>query len=121
MTEGQAQSAVEAMRALAMQIDPSIETLMEAHSFSFQRMNASANEAVASFLCASSPEGPVWTLEISHSIDNETAVTLRQSVDEKPFIALSVIVGTEPVRSLAGAIGLAVSLVTLSDQIRMSP
>lgn len=121
MTDGMVKSAIDGMRTLTLQIDRSIEAMMEAHGFSFTGMNATNRNAYAVFSCQESEETPPWQLTVTHSTDEEMVVSLNKMMGDRQQLSLSILIGTDAAQTLAEGIGLAVSFVTLSDQLKASP
>ena len=121
MTAAMTRAAIDGMRKLTLQIDPSIESLLEAHGFAFCGMNAAADGAVASFRCQNSDELTPWLLSLSHSATGEMMVCLSRGSGEQQQVSLSLRVGTESAATLAEAAGLAVSFVVLNQQMKAVP
>lgn len=120
MTEEMAKSAIDGMRTLTLQIDQSIEALMEAHGFSFMEMKATHRDALAMFRCQDREETPPWQLTIRHSAEKDMTVLLNKMRGDQQQISLSILIGTDAARTLAEGIGLAVSFVAISDQLKAS-
>jgi hypothetical protein len=118
MIGGMAKSAMDGMRALTLQIDPSIESLIEAHGFSFTGMNATDGDALALFRCQDGDGMPPWHLTIRHSAEEEMLVLLNKALGDQQQVSLSILIGTDAARTLAEGIGLAVSFVAISDQLK---
>lgn len=121
MNDGMTKSAIDGMRSLTLQIDQSIEALMEAHGFAFAEMNATNRNAYAAFRYQETEETPPWQLTLSHSMEGETTVSLDKTRGNQRQLSLSIHIGTETARTLAEGIGLAVSFVAISDQLKASP
>ncbi len=118
MTDGMAKSAIDGMRTLTSHIDRSIEALIEAHGFSFMEMNATNRHAFASFDYQDTQERPPWQLTLSHSTDGEMMVSLKKMQEDRQQVSLSILIGTDAARTLAEGVGLAVSFVAMSGQLK---
>jgi len=115
-----AKSAIDGMRTLTLQIDQSIEALMEAHGFSFTGMNATDSDAQAMFRSQDGDVMPPWHLTIRHSAAEEMIVLLNKALGDQQQVSLSILIGTDAAKTLAEGIGLAVSFVAISDQLKAS-
>jgi len=120
MTDGTIQSTFDGMRALTSQIDPSVEAMLDAHNFVFTRMNATRDHVCALFTGPQTGDCPPWQLSVRHATNNEMTILLSAH-GEQPLLSLSIVIGTSIAQTLAEAVGLAVSFVSLSEQLKASP
>ncbi|HXP97079.1 MAG TPA: hypothetical protein VN809_10235 [Telmatospirillum sp.] len=120
MTDGTIKSTFDGMRALTSQIDPSVEAMLDAHNFVFTRMNATHDHVCALFTGPQTTDSPPWQLSVRHSINGERMILLSAQ-EEQPQLSLSILIGTSIAQTLAEAVGLAVSFVSLSEQIKATP
>ena len=118
MTNGTPQSTIDGVRILMLQIDQTIESLLEAHGFAFKTIKISDRDVLALFGCAEPQGMPAWELTVKHSADDEISVSLIKGTEERPQLSLSILIGKDLAQTLAEAVGLAVSFVAFSDQMR---
>jgi hypothetical protein len=114
------QSTIDTVRTLTSQIDPSIEALMESHDFIFTKMTADDSLAHALYCRTKRDETSPWQLTVSHFPNGETRIGVTRMEEENQQISLSILVGTDLAQTLAEAVGLAVSFVSIADQIKAS-
>lgn len=117
MTDGMTKGTIDSMRTLTNLIDSSVDALLESHGFTFTQMQAAERQAQALFQGEPAGALPPWQLTVNHAAGGTTTVSLARTVDERPQISLTVLVGPHCVSSLAEAIGLAVSFALMSDQM----
>ncbi len=111
-------TAIGTIRALTSQLDPTIAALLEAHGFTFTRMSATPGEASACFTATERDDKRPWHLGIAHAGQDEMSVSLTSSDVPCPSISLRIVVGKDGVANMAEAVGLAVSFVTFTEQLR---
>jgi hypothetical protein len=115
-----AKPTIDGIRLFTSRIDPSVEALMDAHGFAFTSMNASDNHVSALYCRKDGGSSEAWQLSLNHRLDDEMSISLNKMKEDQQLLALSILVGTELTQTLAEAIGLAVSFVAVSDQIKAS-
>lgn len=120
MTDGAIKSTFDGMRVLTSQIDPSVEAMLDAHNFVFTRMNATHDHVCALFTGQQTGTSPPWQLSVRHSTNDEMMILLNAQAEQQQ-LSLSIVIGTSIARTLAEAVGLAVSFVSLSEQLKASP
>ncbi len=120
MPTGTTGSAIEAMRLLVAQIDPSVEALIEAHGFSLARMNVTPEEATAVFTVAAQGAGTNWVLTLTQVIGGPLSVALEHGSDDHRSASLRILVGTNTAATLGEAAGLAVSFPAFCGRLRES-
>jgi hypothetical protein len=113
MPEATTKSAIDALQCLALHLDDAVEELIEAHSFAFVHMEASATEASAVF-----GQPPSWSLVLSNTAGGDLKVILTTLDGERPSVSLALAVATGGARSMAEATGLALSFVGLYRRLR---
>jgi hypothetical protein len=122
MAERMAGSAIEAMRALTLQLDDAVEALIEAHDFSLAELKVTPLRVEANFVGPDRAAGPRWRLAMGRSEDGQLQVALHQGDGDPPPISLHIQAGHiqaggAAVATLAEAVGLALSFVAFADQV----
>lgn len=118
MSDGTSKSAIDAMRKLTLQIDQTIEGLMDAHGFTLSQMKATATDAIAEFVGATVDTGDPWHLTMRHPGNGELAVELAKGNGQAATVSLSVRIGSDDAKTLAEGVGLAISFVAFTEQLR---
>jgi hypothetical protein len=118
MSDGTTKSAIDAMRTLTLQIDQTIEGLVDAHGFTFSQMSATATEAIAQFTGAVGDTGDPWHLTLQQPGNGELTVILARGNSQARAVTLSIRIGSQDARTLAEGVGLAISFVAFTEQLR---
>lgn len=99
-------------------MDEAVEALMDAHGFALVNMVAGPADATASFSAMAEGKGAPWRLTLAQPTEGAPTITLGKGSGDRPSLSLSVVVDGEEVASLAEGVGLAVSFVAFSEQMR---
>lgn len=118
MSDAIAQSAIEAMRTLTQHIDQSVESLLDAHAFSFSRMDATTDQAAAYFSRSPSPGLTDWHLVMSATAGGRQTVNLSLTAGAERPICLEILVGQGGAETLAKGTALALSFIAICEQVQ---